>query len=138
MNNLEKLLIIAIILFLLNLPLAGCNLSNNNLEEVVEPIERLPFNKTEGLPEWLLYSHRSSGFLAPEVDETQANAVEDEAVAEQEEESSNDIENSNNAVDEPVSPPAQNTVSRPRPSGSPYEPGSLKDLIWHQRQADRW
>ncbi len=138
MSLLHKAIIITILSAFL---ISGCTSTGNDsdLASAPEDEEIYPKNSSGELPEWLLLSHRNKGFLASDNNieevktdngEQDLNSNDDHAAVSSEDEETLD------ETDEVVSQPAPERVSRPKSSGSPYEPGSIKDLIWHQRQTD--
>ncbi len=89
-------------------------------------VEKVPETASENseLPKWLQLSHRQEGILGYDYEPLDFDAIDfaseyNEKVTEQD-------------------PPAGSAGSgpRPNPTGSPYEPGTLDDMIWQQKQKD--
>lgn len=85
-----------------------------------------PALENSDLPEWLKLSHRQAGplnfdYVPLELDEIEmASGEGEEGNGEQEASSS-----------------GAGSSYRPNPTGSPYAPGTLDDMIWQQKQRDK-
>lgn len=100
--------------------IGGCGLMNRsgNVESAVEASE---------LPGWLKLSHRQAGVLnfdyePLDIDDGQAAEENDQEGKEKEDVSSSSGSSSN---------------YRQNPTGSPYKPGTIDDMIWQQKQKDK-
>ncbi|MGM0653594.1 MAG: hypothetical protein ACQES4_12555 [Bacillota bacterium] len=100
--------------------IGGCGLINRpgNAESDLEASE---------LPGWLKLSHRQSGALnfdyePLDIDDEKAAEENDQEDEEKEDVSSNSGSSSN---------------YRHNPTGSPYKPGTIDDMIWQQKQKDK-
>ncbi len=110
MLRLKALLTLALVITCFVL-LSGCGFFNEKAAEA-EPATELP-----ELPRWLQLSHRQSGIL--NFDFVPLNFEEAEAEA-------------GDTGESTVKP-----APRPNPTGSPYAPGTLDDMIWQQNQKNR-
>lgn len=85
-----------------------------------------PFTESNELPEWLKLSHRQAGplnfdYVPLDPDEIEIISGEDEAGNDEQEAAS----------------VGTGSSYRPNPTGSPYAPGTLDDMIWQQKQRDK-
>ncbi len=78
------------------------------------------------LPEWLKLSHRQAGPLNFEYVPLDPYEIEK---ASGEEEEIND--------EQEAASTGSGSSYRPNPTGSPYAPGTLDDMIWQQKQRDK-
>lgn len=78
------------------------------------------------LPEWLKLSHRQAGPL--NFDYVPLDPGEIEMASGEDEEGNDEQETASTGTD---------SSYRPNPTGSPYAPGTLDDMIWQQKQRDK-
>ncbi len=96
-------------------------LSSCGLIEQKTP-ETEPVSENAALPEWLKLSHRQLDIL--NLDSEPLDFEETELAAGESDENTNQDPSSD----------GRKTTPRPNPTGSPYEPGTLDDMIWQQKQ----
>ncbi len=85
-----------------------------------------PYTDNMELPEWLKLSYRQSG---PMNFEFEPLNLEDHGIASGEDEES--------SGDQPAASTGSGSYRPPNPTGSPYAPGTLDDMIWQQKQRDK-
>lgn len=115
----KTFLSLIIVLFSLII-LCGCGLFKE------KPGAAEPFAESFELPEWLKLSHRQAGPL--NFDYVPLDPVEVEIAAGEDEESNGEQE---------AASAGNGSSYRPNPTGSPYAPGTLDDMIWQQKQRDK-
>ncbi len=85
-----------------------------------------PFSEINELPLWLKLSHRQAGplnfdYVPLDPDEIEMASEDDEDGSDDQQAASDNTGNS----------------YRPNPTGSPYAPGTLDDMIWQQKQKNK-
>ncbi len=99
--------------------LGGCGLFSEKAREIE------PAPEKADLPEWLRLSHRQAGAL--NFDYVPLDLDELEAL----------VESSAEATEKDSSSGAGASSPKPNPTGSPYEAGTLADMIWQQKQKNK-
>ncbi len=107
--------------------LCGCGLFAE------KPGNAEPVSASSDLPEWLKLSYRQSGAL--NFDYVPLDPDEIKLASEDEELTSEDEEENNNGQEDTSADAGSR--HRPNPTGSPYAPGTLDDMIWQQKQRDK-
>ncbi len=75
------------------------------------------------IPVWLQLSHRQSGILNFDFEPLDPAEIE-AAAAGSDDETGEELPSAGTVI----------TTPKPNPTGSPYEPGTLDDMLWQQRQ----
>lgn len=99
--------------------LCGCGLFAE------EPGNAEPVSASSDLPEWLKLYHRQAGPL--NFDYVPLNPDETELASDDEDENDG----------QEAASTGTGSSYRPNPTGSPYAPGTLDDMIWQQKQRDK-
>ncbi len=96
-------------------------LSSCGLIEQKAP-ETEPVSENAAMPEWLKLSYRQLDIL--NLDSEPLDFEETEFAAGESDENTNQVSSSADRETTPI----------PNPTGSPYKPGTLDDMIWQQKQ----